>query len=181
VAQNRTHALQRFKGRIKKRSEGQSLIEVALMVPIVTVLVCYAVDFGFFLLAATSLTSAARNAIEYSIQGTASPAQSAEPSANSIFNLAIISIGLPGALASTVSVQICANSIGLNILINAPQCITPSTGGGAISNSTPDLDPETPIFQLNRVDLVYTFSPPIPVPAFPSTTFHRSVEMRAIQ
>jgi hypothetical protein len=150
------------------------------MVPIVTVLVCYAVDFGFFLLAATSLTCAARNAIEYSIQGTASPSQSAEPSANAISNLAIISIGLPGALASTVSVQVCASSIGLNILINAPRCATPSNGAGSVSAS-PDLDPEAPTFQLNRVDLVYTFTPPIPVPAFPATTFRRSVEMRAIQ
>jgi hypothetical protein len=150
------------------------------MVPIMTVLVCYAVDFGFFLLAATSLTSAARNAIEYSIQGTASASQSSEPSATAVSNLAIISIGLPGALASTVSVQVCASVIGLDILINAPLCATPNQGAGAVSGS-PDMDPESPTFQLNRVDLVYTFNPPIPVPAFPSTTFHRYVEMRAIQ
>ena len=61
--------------------EGQSLVEVALMIPIFTILVCYAVDFGFFFLVATSLNSAARNAMEYSIQGTSSPAQAAEPAA----------------------------------------------------------------------------------------------------
>ena len=66
--------------------------------------------------------------------------------------------------------------------INTTQCTTPSTGAGAISG-TPHLDPETPIFQLNRVDLAYAVTPPIPIPAavFPTTTFHRFVGMRAIQ
>ena len=64
------------------------------MIPIFTVLVCYAVDFGFFFLVATSLNSAARNAMEYSIQGTSSPAQAAEPAATVVSNLAIASIGL---------------------------------------------------------------------------------------
>ena len=36
--------------------QGQSLVEVAIMIPIFTVLVCYAVDFGFFFLVATSST-----------------------------------------------------------------------------------------------------------------------------
>jgi hypothetical protein len=174
VSQNRTRG---FLG-----EKGQSLVEVALIVPIMTVLVCYAVDLGFYIMAATSLTSAARNAIEYSIQGTASTSQSAEPSASAISNLLILSIGLPGALASTVSVQVCANPIGLNILINAPQCATPVNGAGAISLN-PDLDPESPTFQLNRVDVVYNFTPPIPIPTsiLPSTTMRRTVEMRAIQ
>jgi Flp pilus assembly protein TadG len=162
--------------------EGQSLIEVALMIPILTVLICYAVDFGFFFLVATSLNSAARNAIEYSIQGTSSPAQAAEPAATVISNLAIAGIGLSGASTSTVSVQVCSSAVGVNSSNNTTQCTTPSTGAGAVSG-TPDVDPESPRFQLNRVDVVYTFTPPVPIPAsiFPSTTFHRTVEMRAMQ
>lgn len=162
--------------------EGQSLIEVALMIPIFTILVCYAVDFGFFFLVATSLNSAARNAMEYSIQGTSSPAQAAEPAAGVVANLAIASIGLSGASTSTVSVQVCSSAVGVNALTNTTQCTTPSTGAGAVPGS-PDIDPESPTFQLNRVDVVYTFTPPIPIPTsvFPTRTFHRMVEMRAIQ
>jgi Flp pilus assembly protein TadG len=162
--------------------EGQSLIEVALMIPILTILVCYAVDFGFFFLVATSLNSAARNAIEYSIQGASSPAQAAEPTAAIISNLAIAGIGLSGASTSTVSVRVCSSAVGVNSSNNTTQCTTPSTGAGAVTG-TPDIDPESPRFQLNRVDVVYTFTPPIPIPAsiFPSTTFHRAVEMRAMQ
>lgn len=152
------------------------------MVPIFTILVCYTVDLGFFFLVATSLNSAARNTIEYSIQGASSPAQGAEPSAAVLSTLAIASIGLTNVSTSNVSVQICSASVGVTPVLNTTQCTSPSTGAGAVSG-TPDLDPETPIFQLNRVDVIYTVTPPIPIPAavFPTTKFHRFVEMRGIQ
>jgi Flp pilus assembly protein TadG len=162
--------------------EGQSMFEVALMVPIFTILICYAVDFGFFFLVAASLNSAARNAMEYAIQGTASPAQAAEPSAAVVSALAIASIGLSGASTATVSVQICSSAVGVTASNNTAQCTTPSAGAGAVTG-TPDTDPESPKFQLNRVDVVYTVTPPIPMPVsiFPTRTFHRMVEMRSMQ
>jgi Flp pilus assembly protein TadG len=168
--------------RLCRGQEGQSLIEIALMIPIFTILVCYAVDFGFFFMVATSLNSAARNAMEYSIQGTSSPAQAAEPSATVVSNLAIASIGLSDASTSTVSVRVCSSAVGVNASNNTTQCATPSTGAGAVTD-TPDTDPESPKFQLNRVDVVYTVSPPVPIPVsiFPTRTFHRMVEMRAMQ
>jgi Flp pilus assembly protein TadG len=168
--------------RFLRRQEGQSLMEVALMVPIFTILICYAVDFGFFFLVASSLNSAARNAVEYTIQGTSSPAKGAEPSAAVVSNLAIASIGLAGASTSTVSVRICSSAVGVTASNNTTQCTTPSTGAGAVAG-TPDTDPESPEFQLNRVDVVYTITPPIPMPVsiFPTRTFHRMVEMRGIQ
>ncbi len=152
------------------------------MIPIFTIMVCYAVDFGFFFLVATALNSAARNAIEYSIQGTSSPAQAAAPGATAISNLAIASIGLAGASTTTVSVRVCSSAVGVNASNNTTQCTTPSAGAGAVTG-TPDIDPESPMFQLNRVDVIYTFTPPVPIPAsiFPGTTFHRTVEMRAMQ
>jgi Flp pilus assembly protein TadG len=168
--------------RLCQGEQGQSLVEVAIMIPIFTVLVCYAVDFGFFFLVATSLNSAARNAMEYSIQGTSSPAQTAEPAATVVSNLAIASIGLSGASTANVSVRVCSSSVGVNASNNTTQCASPSTGAGAVTG-TPDIDPESPTFQLNRVDLLYTFTPPLPIPAsiFPATTFHRMVEMRGVQ
>jgi Flp pilus assembly protein TadG len=168
--------------RTYRGQDGQSLIEIALMIPIFTILVCYAVDFGFFFMVATSLNSAARNAAEYSIQGTSSPAQAAEPSATVVANLALAGIGLSGASTSTVSVRICSSAVGVNASNNTTQCATPTTGAGAVTG-TPDVDPESPKFQLNRVDVVYTVTPPVPIPVsvFPTRTFHRMVEMRAMQ
>jgi Flp pilus assembly protein TadG len=161
---------------------GQSLIEVALFLPIFTILVCYAVDFGYFFLVAASLDSAARNAAEYSVQGTASTAQTAEPSAAVVSSLAIASIGLSGATSSTVSVRLCSSSVGVNSGTNTTQCATPVTGAGSISAAA-DTDPESPTFLLNRVDVAYTVTPPVPMPAaiFPTLTFHRMVEIRSIQ
>lgn len=168
--------------RRRRGEEGQSLIEVALIIPIFTVLVCYAVDFGYFLLVATSLNSAARNAMEYSIQGTSSPAQAAEPAAGLVSNLAIASIGLAGVSTATVSVRVCSSAVGVNASNNSTQCTTPSAGAGSVTGN-PDIDPESPSFQLNRVDVVYTVTPPIPLPVsiFPTRSFHRMVEMRAMQ
>ena len=97
-------------------------------------LVCYAVDFGFFFLVATTLNSAARNALEYSIQGTSSPAQAAEPSAAVVSNLAIASIDLSGASTSNVSIQVCSSAVGVNSSNNTTQCTTPSSGAGAASD-----------------------------------------------
>jgi Flp pilus assembly protein TadG len=167
---------------LRQGQQGQSLVEVAIMIPIFTILVCYAVDFGFFFLVATSLNSAARNAIEYSIQGASSPAQAAEPAAALVTNLAIASIGLSGASTATVSVQVCSSAVGVNASNNTTKCASPSTGAGVVTG-TPDIDPESPTFQLNRVDLLYTFTPPLPIPTsiFPMPTFHRMVEMRGIQ
>ena len=168
--------------RLWQKEEGQSLIELALMIPIFTILVCYAVDFGFFFLVATSLNSAARNAMEYSIQGTSSPAQAAEPSAAQVSSLAIASIGLSGASTANVSIQVCSSAVGVNTSNNTTQCTSPSSGAGAVTG-TPDVDPESPKFQLNRVDVVYTVTPPVPMPVsvFPLRTFHRTIEMRAMQ
>jgi Flp pilus assembly protein TadG len=162
--------------------EGQSLVELAVMVPILTVLICYTVDFGFLFLAAISLNSAARNATEYAVQGTSSPSQKAVPSAALVSSLAISSIGLPNTTTSTVSVRVCSTAVGTNTSNNSAQCVTQSSGAGPVSG-TADTDPEAPSFQLNRVDVVYTVVPPIPIPTsiMPSLTFHRMLEMRRLQ
>lgn len=162
--------------------QAQSLIEVAIFLPIFITLICYAVDFGYLFLVAASLDSAARNGVEYSVQGAASPAQASVPSAAAVSTLATLSIGLPGATASTVSVRVCSSSVGINSANNTTQCSTPQTGAGSLSG-TPDIDPESPTFLLNRVDVVYTVTPPIPLPApvLPSLTFRRAAEMRSVQ
>lgn len=168
--------------RLWRTEEGQGLIELALMVPIFTILVCYAVDFGFFFLVAASLNSAARNASEYAIQGNSSPAQTSQPTATAVSNLAIASIGLAAATGSTVSVRVCSGAVGVTMPANTAQCQTTSTGAGAVSG-TADIDPESPHFQLNRVDVIFTVVPPVPMPAsvFSALTFHRMVEMRRVQ
>ena len=101
-----------------KRDGGQSLIETAIFLPILILLVAYAVDFGYFFIVAANLTSASRNAAEYSIQGFASPAQSALPIAGpittntSVAALAVGDLSSLAASSSTTSVEVCSKILG---------------------------------------------------------------------
>src|ERR1700731_3804542 len=62
-------------------ASGQSLIEVAVFLPLLVLCAAYAVDFGYFFIVSANLTSSTRNAVEYSIQGYQSPGQAALPAA----------------------------------------------------------------------------------------------------
>lgn len=169
-----------------KKDGGQSLVETALFLPILILLICYAVDFGYFFLVAANLVTSSRNATEYSIQGFATPSQSALPSAGSMTtptSVAALALGdLSGlANASTItSIQVCSKSIGVTSKL--AQC---SSFGATGASYTPGIDPEAPSFVLNRVDVTYTVVPPIPITFFtqsllPTFAFHRQVSMRVI-
>lgn len=169
-----------------KRDGGQSLIETAIFLPILILLVAYAVDFGYFFIVAANLTSASRNAAEYSIQGFASPAQSALPIAGpittntSVAALAVGDLSSLAASSSTTSVEVCSKILGTTN--NVTNCASYGPAGTVF---TPAADPEAPTFFLNRVDVTYTVQPPIPMSFFsysllPTMKFHRQVSMRAM-
>jgi Flp pilus assembly protein TadG len=165
---------------------GQSLLEAALFLPILVILVAFAVDFGYFFLVAANLTSSSRSAAEYSVQGFDSPGQQTLPAAGPQSSLATVSAlavsdlsGLLGATTST-TVEVCSKSVGTSN--NLTKC---SSDGPAGTIYIPDADPEAPSFLLNRVDVTYTVKPPIPLGFFsitllPSLQFHRQVSMRAL-
>ena len=165
---------------------GQSLVETAIFLPILILLVAYAVDFGYFFIVAANLTSASRNAAEYSVQGFASPAQSALPIAGpittntSVAALAVGDLSSLAASATTTSVEVCSKILGTTN--NLTNCASYGPAGAVF---TPAADPEAPTFYLNRVDVTYTVQPPIPLSFFsysllPSMKFHRQVSMRAM-
>ena len=165
---------------------GQSLLETAIFLPILILLVAYAVDFGYFFIVAANLTSSARNAAEYSIQGLESPAQTALPAAGPITtntSVAALAVGDLSSLvnsATATTVQVCSKSVG--IASNLTKCVSYGPPGTVYS---PAADPEAPTFVLNRVDVTYTVQPPIPLsffsyPLLPTKQFHRQVSMRAL-
>jgi hypothetical protein len=164
---------------------GQSLIEVALMVPVLFILMAYAVDFGYFFIAAANITSSARNAAQYSVLGYEGPAQAAEPvvgpasTTSSVAALAMSDLSLLSS-ATTTTVEVCSKTLGMTG--NLPKC---SSYGPAGTTYTPVADPEAPRFILQRVDVTYTVQPPIPLSFFnvsllPNLTFHRQVSMRSM-
>ena len=171
---------------IKRGASGQSLVEVAVCLPILMMLIGYAVDFGYLFMVVANLTSAARNATEYSIQGFQSPGQLVMAAAGPATSATSVSGSALGDLASllnsstTTTVQVCSKSNGMSG--NIPKC---TSYGPTATGYTPATDPEAPTFVLQRVDVTYTVQPPIPMSFFnvsflPSMKFHRQVSMRAM-
>ena len=167
---------------------GQSLIETALLLPIMLTIVCNAVNIGYFFFVALNLATAPRQGVEYSIQGPASFQQAQLPGASSVSSLVYGDI--TGAIPSTANAptQVCSLSLGLSLngrgaSNQVPNC---ASYGSAGSFSGPDPDPEAPYLVLNQVEIQYTVTPLIPGTVFnvvlpPSLTFNRVVEMRAME
>lgn len=174
-------------------TKGSSLIETAMVIPILVLMLCFAIDIGYFFIVAANLVSSSRNAVLYSGQGFVSPTQQALPSPGTAGSLADTAgvAGLAGGdlsglagMSSKTKVQVCSKAIGTTQTSNGyiTNCTTFPSGSLAF---TPDQDPESNYGLLaQRVDVVYTVSPPIPVDFFnfsmPSLTVHWQAEMRAV-
>lgn len=175
-----------FRRDFGRGDQGQSLLETAVFLPILILLIAYAVDFGYFFIVAANLASSSRNAVEYSVQGYQSPGQTTLPSAGPMSDVTTVSglavEDLSGLISysTTTTVQVCSKEIG--VTSNVTKC---SSYGPTGTSYTPATDPEAPTFLLNRVDVTYTVQPPIPLsffshPLLPSLKFHRQVSMRAL-
>jgi Flp pilus assembly protein TadG len=178
--------------RLMRSDSGQSLAEVAVCTPVFLLLIFYAVNFGYYFIVAAALTSSARNAAEYAIQGFASPAGAystpslpAPPPAgaisvtNSVAALALRDINSLVSSSTKTTVQVCSNTVG------STRTVSCQSWGATTQTWTPDADPESNRFQLFRVDVQYTISPPIPATFMgynlvPTYTFHRMAEMRGM-
>ncbi len=173
--------------RVRKHTGGQSLLEVALMLPFLVLLIGYAVDFGYFFLVAANLTSASRNGAEYSIQGYQSPSAGRLPpagpltSSTSVAGAVAADLGSLLGSASLTSIEVCSQANGTSG--NLPVC---SSYGPAATTYSVDPDPESPRFTLQRVDITYTVQPPVGMNIFGvallgDLKFHRQVSMRVME
>jgi hypothetical protein len=163
-----------------------------MVMPILILTLCFAVDVGYFFIVAANLVSSARNAVLYSAQGFVSPAQRlpAAGTAGSLADTAGVA-GLAGGdlsglanMSTKTTVQVCSKEIGVVQTSNG-YVTSCSTFPSGTLNFSPDQDPESSNGLLaQRVDVVYTVSPPIPVNFFtftmPSLTVHWEAEMRAL-
>ncbi len=171
---------------------GQSLIETALLLPLILLVALNAINFGFYYIVGLHLASAPREGVEYAIQGSVAPATPSLPSAGPAASNTSISYltyqDMQHLSGSTdTPIQVCSVLIGLNnpgLPTQSAQC---STFGPAASPAFPAAasDPESPNFVLHRVDVQYTVAPLIRNMSFlglatPNLTFHRQVSMRKI-
>jgi len=171
---------------------GSSLIETALVMPVLVLMLCFAIDIGYFFFVAANLVSASRNAALYSGQGYVSPTQqlpvagTAGPLSDTAGVAGLAGGDLAGLanMTTKTSVEVCSKSIG--VTRNGSGYVTNcSTYPSGTLSYTPDQDPESNYGMLTqRVDVVYTVSPPIPIDFFsftmPPLTVHWMAEMRAV-
>src|SRR5437867_11142437 len=98
------------------RDQGQSLIETALILPLLLLLAFDAINFGYFFYTAVNVASAPREGVEWSILGSSTASNLVLASAGPATNIHTVSYltyeDLRGALpsSSTASVQVCSPS-----------------------------------------------------------------------
>jgi len=172
----------------KLNNRGQSLVETALMLPLLLMVVLNVVNLGYFFLIVTNLTGAARTSTLYSIEGSYTPyAQQEAPSGTATAGSGTGGIlSTPGTVAYTVfqdltgalwnptaaSVQVCTqmninsgtgvNGSGTSQLANCETCTSSGCGSAGAGSPAPSADPEAPNFVLNQVDITYNFNTLIP-------------------
>jgi len=153
------------------REDGQSLIEFALIIPLVLLLTVNAVNFGGFIYAWIAVANAARDGAQYMAMSSASPG-GATPAT-------------PAQIAALITTD-------TSSLPNAPSLVvstcTNSTAGA--NACTPLFDPEAPAYSLVTVDVTYTYVPFIPLFTFsglgigatlPPGPIHREAVMRLLK
>ena len=155
---------------------GQSLIEFALVLPLIFLMIVNAVNFGGFLYAWITIANAARAGAEYSMIGGAMAQAPGTPSAAQIQALVTQdAVSLPNQ--ASLQVRVCTKN---NATVT---CVGPGT-------SVPPNDPEPTLYVLTTVNVTYTYQPFIPLWDFPglniratlpSTTVQRRATMRRMQ
>jgi Flp pilus assembly protein TadG len=167
----------------KRNSRGQSLVETALMLPIMLMVVLNALNIGYFLFVVVNLAGATRTGAEYSIVGPGSAGATNYPAANTggLPVTTLIYQDLTGAVwnATSATIQVCSPSVPVagnsgtsggsgNVRANCvlctslASCSSASGTTGASATFVPDPDPENSTFVLNRIDVKYSFPPLIP-------------------
>ncbi len=185
-----------------KKESGQSLIETALVMPMLLFLALNAINFGYFFFAALNVATAPRTSVEFAVQGPATQTSSVYPQPGpSCLSPSLAPYAsdqayndmlhvLPSSANATI--QVCSQLMGYSnagLFTQRANCcyctnaLTCSAGSGSFPS--PASDPESPNHVLHRVDVQYTVQPLIPVSIFgvhilPSLSFHRQVSMRAM-
>jgi Flp pilus assembly protein TadG len=155
-----------------ERSAGQSLVEFALVLPLLLLLIANVLNFGGMLYAWVTVANAARSGAQYMMMGGATAHAPTAPTAAQVS--AVVTqdlLSLPNRGSAVV--KVCTNN-------NGTVSCTPAGG-------SPPADPEATYYVLGSVDVTYTYQPFVSLWSFPKlgirltlppTTIHRQVAMR---
>lgn len=162
-----------------KETEGQALVEFALMVPLLCLLIVNMVNFGVFFFGWITVANAARTGAQYAVMAGSSVNSPPQTTASAVVQL----------ITNDFTSLLNGTSPTVNVCIYSGATIEPSpyrqgTCSGASS------DPESSRYIGTVVDVTYNYSPPIPLFSFPAlgiratlppTTIHRRTYMRLLQ
>jgi len=160
---------------------GQSLVEFALILPMLFLLIVNAINFGAFFFAWITVANAARSAGEYAIMAGATVGAPTPATSTQIYN--VVTSDISSLLnRSSLAVRVCTNNGG------TIACTT--TGTGTFTNPAADTRTEASQYVMAWVDVLYTYQPMIPLFDFsglqvhatlPATVIHRQAVMRMLQ
>jgi Flp pilus assembly protein TadG len=169
---------------LRRSKEGQSLLETAVAMPLLLGIAFNLINLGYFWFMVLALTAAPRQGVQYSTQGGQSVTTISTPSTTAVSDLVYENMtnAVHGATTGNTAVRVCSTARGVDSSTHVALC---DSFGPAFAFSPVDVDPEAPVFVLNRVDVEFTVTPLIPGPAFNvvlpgNLKFHRQVSMRSL-
>ncbi len=165
----------------KRRSNGQALIESALILPLLFLLIVNVINFGGFLYDWIAVSNAARTGAQYLCTGGATVGAPAPPIAAAVSTLVLNDMH---ALPNSASAQVCVSK-------SSSVTVTCNTGSAPAGAPPPVDTAEGGItYVVGAVDVKYTYQPFIPLWDFPNlrihatlppTTIHRQARMRMLE
>lgn len=185
---------------VKRALRGSSIVEFALVMPLLFILIANVVNFGAFFFAWVTVASAARAGSQYLIRAGAPAMGSIAPTAPTAAQVAtnVVTPDVSSLLnRASLAVRVCtrnpSNAADTAGPPAVPLCFTP-TGTFATTPSNParDSSAEALNYVMVWVDVAYTYQPVIPMGlrfaglglnlTLPSNlVIHRQVVMRSIQ
>ena len=190
MAQNKNDraSLERFLSKAASRLDraagnaGQSLIEYALIVPVLFFLIVNAVDFGGFIYGWLAVANAARSATDYAVMTGNSAGVTSAPTGAQVTNLFNSDVSaLPNVTTTNPSVLVCKYNNGVTTRLAGT-----ATCGAAPSDAEIIATGSTVKYITISVDVTYNYTPFIPTFTFPRmhipfanpTAIHRQTVMR---
>jgi Flp pilus assembly protein TadG len=168
-----------------RREKGQSLIETAIMLPLILAMACNAINLAYFWYMVLTLSAIPRLGAQFATQGGQALAASSptQPTSANISDMVYENLlHTIGGNTVNTSVRVCTTKLGKDATTKIANCQSygPSPTTPFPANVA---DPEPAYFTLVRVDVAYQVTPLIPGSVFnvilPSNmTFYRHVTMR---
>jgi len=158
-------------------TSGQSLVELAFILPLLLLIIANVVNFGGLFYASITVATAARHASQYWVIGGATIGAPGHAEPGTI-NALITQDIAPLPNSSSLALRVCQED---KAAPGTPACTT--FGSGSFSNPALDSRAEAGLFAMAWVDVQYTYQPYIPlfsIAGIPLTTTPQTINRQSV-